>query len=139
MKRILIIEDELLLAMDMERVLQDAGYDVVGLAVDQREALAAADQAELAVVDLNLRDGLTGPQIAHILADRHGTKVIYVTANPSLIRDKAETAVGVLMKPFSDAALLAAVSYAEGRQLQPLPHQFKPFAEATLLEFRSQP
>lgn len=97
---ILIVEDEFLLAMDLERIVESAGFNVIGTAEDSRGALSLADKASLALVDLNLRDGLTGPQLAHELAGRHGVQIIYVTANPAQIGEVAPTAVGVLRKPF---------------------------------------
>lgn len=110
--KILIVEDEFLLALDLERVLADAGFNVIGMAADAKEALALGAQACLALVDLNLRDGLTGPHVAQELAHRHGIPIIYVTANPAQIGQPAPTAVGVVAKPFSDRAILAAVQYA---------------------------
>lgn len=113
---VLIVEDEIFVALDVERVLEEAGFTVVGLAADQAEAMCRADGAKLAFVDVNLRDGLTGPTIACALADRHGATVVYLTANPSQINPVASRAVGVLRKPFSEEALVAvANSIAEGR------------------------
>jgi CheY-like chemotaxis protein len=109
---VLIVEDEILTAMDIERVLETAGYNVVGLAADSREALSLAGKACLALIDLNLRDGLTGPSLARDLSERHGLPIIYVTANPSQIAEHAATAVGVVTKPFTDAAIIAAVELA---------------------------
>lgn len=109
---VLIIEDEIMVALDIERVLSDAGYKVVAIAADRDEALKAADKADLAFVDLNLRDGPTGPHIARDLADNYGTRVVYVTANPAQIEPRAKTAIGFVRKPFSDAAILAAAALA---------------------------
>ena len=114
MRSVLIVEDEIFVATDLERILQEAGFTVTAIAADRLEALAAADTAEIALVDINLRDGQTGPQIACDLSRDYGVKVIYVTANPSQIEPKADKAVGFVRKPFSDAAILAAVNYASG-------------------------
>ena len=113
-KSILIVEDEILVAMDLERILMDAGYTVAGIAADREEALAAAPVADLAFVDLNLRDGLTGPELARALADRHGTRVIYVTANPAQIDTPASLAIGIVRKPFSEHAIIAAAKLGVG-------------------------
>jgi CheY-like chemotaxis protein len=113
-KSILIVEDEILVAMDIERILVDAGYNVVAIAADRNEAVAAAPQAAMAFVDLNLRDGLTGPTVARCLADQYGIRVIYVTANPAQIDETAATAVGYIRKPFSEPAILAAANVALG-------------------------
>ncbi|PZN96765.1 MAG: response regulator [Alphaproteobacteria bacterium] len=108
---ILIVEDEIFVALDIERVLADAGYTVAAIAADRTEALAAAAHAELAFVDLNLRDGPTGPQLARDLA-RHGLKIIYVTANPAQIAPPADTAIGYIRKPFRDETILNAAAAA---------------------------
>ncbi len=112
MKSVLIVEDEIFVAMDIERILIDAGYDVVAIAADQQEALAAAGKAQLAFVDLNLRDGATGPGIARDLADHFGIRIVYVTANPAQIGEPARHAVGCIRKPFSEPAILAAAGLA---------------------------
>ena len=113
---VLIVEDEIFVALDVERVLQDAGFFIVGLAADRAEAMRAVHGAKLAFVDVNLRDGPTGPMIACGLSDDHGTTVIYLTANPAQIDPVATRALGVLRKPFSEASLVAvANAVAEGR------------------------
>ncbi len=106
----LIVEDEIFVALDLERILIDAGYDVVGIAADRESAIAAAPGCSFAFVDINLRDGPTGPEIARRMAADHGVKVVFVTANPSQIGD-AEC-LGYIRKPFSDAAILAAAALA---------------------------
>ncbi len=112
MKSVLIVEDEIFIAMEIERILEEAGYSVVAIAADQPGALAAGRNAEVAFVDLNLRDGPTGPQIARELATRYGVRVVYVTANPAQIGEPAPTAVGCIRKPFTPHAILAAAALA---------------------------
>ena len=73
---------------------------------------------DLALVDLNLRDGLTGPQIGRMLCDK-GTKVVFVTANPRLLGDGIAGAVGVITKPTDEDTLRQAVDYALGTVEQP--------------------
>ena len=80
--RILIVEDEMLVAMDLESILADSGFEPVGIAADLTTAEEYFDQSiDLALVDLNLRDGLTGPQIGKLLGAR-GVTVLFLTANP---------------------------------------------------------
>lgn len=111
--KILIVEDEVLVALEMESILQEAGYQVVGIAADLDGAIAFADRnIELALVDLNLRDGLTGPQIGARLANEFRVGVLFVTANPRLLGNGIAGTIGVLTKPTDPAALTAAVDYA---------------------------
>jgi CheY-like chemotaxis protein len=119
-KSVLIVEDEIFIAMEIERILQDAGYNVVAIAADQSEALSVAENAQVAFVDLNLRDGATGPDIARELACRFGVRIVYVTANPTQIGEPAPTAIGCIRKPFKAEAILAAAAAAtEGPEAAP--------------------
>jgi CheY-like chemotaxis protein len=110
----LIVEDEIFVALDLERILIDAGYHVAGIAADRPAALAAAPGCTMAFVDVNLRDGPTGPAIARHLSEEFGVKVVFVTANPGQI-DDPDGALGYVRKPFSEQAILAAAAVADGR------------------------
>ena len=112
--RILIVEDEMLVALDLEAILEDLGHEPVGIAPD----LATADRLsgtdiDLALVDLNLRDGLTGPEIGKRLCAR-GVKVLFITANPRLLGDGISGTIGVLTKPTDEEVVRAAVNYSLG-------------------------
>ncbi|WP_174292382.1 response regulator [Sphingomonas bacterium] len=113
----LIVEDEIFVALDLERILVEAGYHVAGIAADQVAARAAAPGCNMAFVDVNLRDGPTGPAIARFLSEDFGVKVVFVTANPGQIRDP-DGALGYVPKPFSEQAILAAAAVAAGRIAQ---------------------
>ena len=113
-KKALIVEDEIFVALDLERILLDAGYEVSAIAADANAALEAAGGCQFAFVDLNLRDGLTGPAIARQIADEHGIKVVFVTANPGQIGAGA-AGLAYVRKPFSEASILAAAALASGQ------------------------
>lgn len=128
--RILIVEDELLVALDLEASLEDLGYAPVGIAPDAQSALKLAElKPQLALVDLNLRDGLSGPDIGAALARDHGIRVLFMTANPRLLGDGIAGTVGVLTKPFDIRAVQVAVEYAMRRTIDP-PEQLKLFKKA---------
>lgn len=110
--KILIVEDEFLVALQLEDIVSDGGYAVVGTVPDRASVLDLEEAPDVALVDLNLRDGLTGPDIARHLAGQFGARVIYVTATPNQIDRPAETAVGFVQKPFSRQTILAAIAYA---------------------------
>lgn len=110
--KILIVEDEFLVALQLEDILEHGGHAVVGTVPDMASLAMLGEAPDVALVDLNLRDGLTGPAIARDLAVRFGARVIYVTANPKQIDAPAPTAVGVVQKPFTPSSILAAISYA---------------------------
>src|SRR5690349_12359357 len=103
--RILIVEDEMLVAMELESILQDLGHVPVGIAPDLQTAERLADEPlDLALVDLNLRDGLTGPEIGKRLGER-GASVLFITANPRLLGDGIAGTIGVLTKPTDEATV----------------------------------
>lgn len=110
--RVLIVEDEFLLALQLEDILADGGHAVVGTVPDCASLDRVQVAPDVALVDLNLRDGLTGPEIARRLSGRFGARVIYVTANPAQIDAPAPTAIGIVQKPFTREAILAAIAYA---------------------------
>jgi CheY-like chemotaxis protein len=101
-------------ALDLERILEDRGYDVVAIAADRDEALAHGALCDVAFVDINLRDGPTGPEIASTLAAQHGVKIVFVTANPAQIGSSASDAVCYVRKPFAEDAILAAAAMTRG-------------------------
>lgn len=110
---ILIVEDEILVALEMQYILEDHGYTVAGIAADLSSALALArENVDIALVDLNLRDGLTGPQIGALLAVNYNAAVLFVTANPRELGAGIAGTIGVLTKPTDQDALIAAVEFA---------------------------
>lgn len=132
-KKVLIVEDEIFVALEIEDIVQDAGFGVRAIAADRETALQAAQDCDIALVDLNLRDGFTGPEIGMELAERHGIRVIYVTANPAQIGSAAAAALGVITKPFRAQSIAAALHLAAADD--PLPDM----DIAGFIPFRSRP
>jgi CheY-like chemotaxis protein len=112
--RVMIVEDQAILAMELEMVLVDSGCDVVGCAMDRASAFAIAERErpELALIDINLLDGMTGPQIAHRLVEEFGCAVVFLTANPEHIPDGFAGALGAVSKPFDEQTIRAVVAFA---------------------------
>lgn len=112
--RVLIVEDQALLAMELELVLAEFGCEVVGCAMDKAGALAIAhrERPDLALIDLNLLDGMTGPQIAEQIVKEVGAAAVFLTANPEQIPDGFSGALGAVSKPFDEATILAVVAFA---------------------------
>lgn len=99
--------------MELELALAEAGHEVVGIATDASQALALAGEAkpDLAIVDINLRDGRTGLAIAQKMASSLGVTVLFATAEPDLIPEQFGGAFGVVVKPYTSLSLHAAVAY----------------------------
>ncbi|CDP50060.1 response regulator [Paradevosia shaoguanensis] len=114
-ERVLIVEDEILVAIDIESVLGEMGLAPVGIAADKTSALRLAERADVALVDINLRDGPTGPQIGRDLAER-GITVLFMTANPEQLGNGVPGTLGVLTKPVADAELRQAIRFAVSRR-----------------------
>lgn len=110
-KRILIVEDEVLVAVELESIIEDLGHESAGIAPDLDAAARHFEtRLDLALVDLNLRDGLTGPQIGKTLSTR-GVPVIFITANPALLGDGIAGTIGVITKPTDEPTVKAALDF----------------------------
>ena len=121
--RVLIVEDEILTALELECVLSERGYEVVGIAQDaaSARALAAECRIDLALVDVNLRDGRTGVGLGAELARDAGAKVIYLTAHPLPPHERPAGVVGLLTKPSDERSVVSALDYALNRHGNLLP------------------
>lgn len=111
-KRLLVIEDDPLVAFDNERTLKHGGYDVVAT-VDSGEAavaVIAAGQIDAIVLDLGLAGNMTGREVARLARDR-GIAVLLVTGQCPA--DAADIAVACLGKPHSASALVSALKAVE--------------------------
>jgi DNA-binding response OmpR family regulator len=121
--RILIIEDEALVAMELLFVLEDLGYEVVGTAADARTArnMVRETEVDLALVDIHMSDGPTGVELGRELGQEMGVTVVFMTANPGMVRNGVAGTIGVLSKPTDERAVQTAVDYAlRRRQGQPV-------------------
>jgi two-component system, response regulator PdtaR len=114
---VLIIEDDLLIASQIEATLTEAGFDVVGVATNGEEALelAAAHPPDLAITDLRLAGDGDGVDVALSLFRSHGIRCIFASAyTDDEAQQRAEPAAPLawLQKPYSMASLTAAVRRA---------------------------
>lgn len=119
--RILIIEDEAIVAMDLQDQVEQAGYEVLGVAHSGAAALELVDRETklaLALLDVRLQGEMDGVELGATLRDRLGAALVYITANadPALLRHIQENAPGtVLRKPLARGELLRAVEKALSR------------------------
>lgn len=113
--RILIIEDDLLVASQMEATLTEAGFDVIAIVTRGEEALelAATNNPDLAVIDIRLAGDRDGVDTALELFRLHGIRCIFASAYSSDhdARRRAGPAAPVawLQKPFTMASLADVV------------------------------
>lgn len=131
--RILVVEDEPLVAFDTEHFLGSEGFEIVGTfdtVADARAMIESGADIHLVLVDVNLSDG-SGVSVAQAAADR-GIKVVFVTGNcPG---EAKALAVGCLAKPYAQRDLLSAIGalekVMEGKTPKRLPSSFKLFVTA---------
>ena len=81
-RRILVVEDQRLIAADIENTLKKLGYVVVGNVSSGEDAISKSDQLrpELVLMDVRLRGDMDGIQAAAIIRDRYNVPVVYLTA-----------------------------------------------------------
>lgn len=116
--RLLIVEDEPFIGMNLMDLAEDLGFEVAGPAVSAQSALmVAADQPpDIAIIDVNLVDGPTGPVVASQLAKAFGTQVLILTANPELVADGVGGVSVVLTKPFNPSEVSEALENLQKRR-----------------------
>jgi DNA-binding NtrC family response regulator len=124
MAGVLIVEDDIFIALDLEHILTSADFAVNGIASDRKAAMAMADQCSVALVDINLEDGATGPGIGSDLATLNGMKVIFVTSHPALVGDAAKFATSIITKPFRGDTVIEAVRSAYAALETDMPDDF---------------
>lgn len=131
----MIVEDELLIALEAEMTLSDAGHDVVGTAAteDAAVAMAEAERPDVAVVDLRLAGGTSGARMAERIraADDpavSGIAVVFASGNldPATRASLAGLEpVAMLSKPYLPVQLIRAVARA-GATPAPAPGAVSP-------------
>jgi DNA-directed RNA polymerase specialized sigma24 family protein len=112
---VLIIEDEPIIALDLESIVQDLGHRIVGVARTRKEAVALIGEhrPSLILADIQLADGSSGLDAVNEILLSTDAAVIFITAYPErfLTGDRPEPAF-LLTKPFEPEAVKAAISQA---------------------------
>lgn len=115
--RLVVIEDEAVLRMDLQERLEGLGYEVVGAGSRATEALelAARLRPDLIFMDIRLKDGPDGIVAAEVIRERHGIPIVFLTAfadDETIRRAKDTEPFGYLHKPCHDRELRSAVEVA---------------------------
>ena len=116
--RVLIVEDEFLIAMELEMLLTDFGHEVVGTAATEAEALALAEdrRPEVATVDLRLQGGDRGDRLAFALREKHDIAAIMMSGNLDTETERKLQRchpLAFIGKPFSRERLRKVLEAAE--------------------------
>ena len=115
--RILVVEDEALVAEDLKEILRGFGYEVTGIAESGDEAITLAGETlpDLIFMDINLSGEMNGLTAAGEIRSRWGIPIIYVTAFASqAIIDRAKKSIpsGYIIKPFNEQQIQITVEIA---------------------------
>lgn len=115
--RILVVEDESLVARDIQNMLRSLGYEVTGVVASGEQALqkASADAPDLVLMDIVLKGEIDGITAAEKLWEEFGIPVIYLTAyadDTTFERAKMTKPFGYLLKPFEERELQTTIEMA---------------------------
>ena len=115
--KILIVEDEVIIAMDLRQRLERFGYQVVGIAATGEQALQICERAppDLVMMDIVLRGGLDGIETAVRINSRHDVPIVYLTAfgdEKTLMRARDTAPYGYLVKPYRPEEVRACIEVA---------------------------
>ena len=125
--KVLVVEDELLQAFDVMDSLEAGGHTPIGPAPDATAALyfAERNKPDFALVDITLRHGDKGYDVARELHDQFDVPVMFLTAQCDTARAHRDNALGCLHKPITAAGVLgsvdAAANLVEGKRPVELP------------------
>jgi len=114
---VLIVEDEWMVAWDLERSLKEMGYQVVGTVDSSHEALkvAAEKRPDVALMDIRINGDADGITTAAALVERFDVPVVYLTAytdDATLSRAARSQAYGYVVKPFTSREVKSAIEVA---------------------------
>lgn len=130
---ILVVEDELIIAMDIEMIIEDAGHRVLASCTSLKDlqALETGDAPDLALVDMHLAGGASGLDAAAQIRSRWPqVQIVFVTANAAKVPQDVDGLLGIIGKPFSAAGFTAALHHIEalmsGRPGGTIPSEFTP-------------
>lgn len=133
--KILVVEDEAVVARDIEQTLTRLGFEVVGTAQFANEAVAKVSETkpDLVLMDISLQGKRDGVDAAQIIAERSQTPVVFLTAHTdkaTVARAQGIAPAGYLVKPFNRDRLRDTINKALGIEES---EQSKPVGKASIL------
>lgn len=121
--RVLIVEDEAIILMQLQLLVEEAGHNVVGTAMSAREAIPLIDtrKPEVVLLDLQLQDGSSGFDVARAARRHDDVLTVFLTANFLKVSNQMEGAMAVIAKPFNDSTIECSMAYLEECAHRPPP------------------
>lgn len=113
--RVLLVEDESVVALDIAHQLESLGYTVIGPVDIGEEAVERGCDADLALMDIRLRGEMDGIEAARLVVERYRIPIIFISAysdRASVERAKESVPAGYILKPFQERELSIAIELA---------------------------
>jgi diguanylate cyclase (GGDEF)-like protein/PAS domain S-box-containing protein len=115
--RILVVEDESIVALDIQERLESLGYEVPATAASGEKAIekAGVHRPDLVLMDIQLQGRMDGVEAADLIRQQFGIPVVYLTANadhPTVQRAKVTEPFGYVIKPFEERELHTTIEVA---------------------------
>jgi len=115
--RILVVEDERIVALDVQRRLEAMGYEVLALVSSGEKAIqiAVEMQPDLILMDIKLKGAMDGIEAVRRILSARTVPIIYLTAfgdKRTLDQAEASSPIGILLKPFAEEELRTLVTVA---------------------------
>ena len=117
LRSVLIVEDEQIVALDLQQTLQGLGYEVFAIAATAEEAILRASERrpDLVLMDIRLKGNRDGVEVAELLRDRFSIPIVFLTAHAdagTVGRAKLVEPSGYLVKPVKVAELRSVIELA---------------------------
>jgi DNA-binding LytR/AlgR family response regulator len=115
--KVLIIEDELIIAEDLKEILEQAAYEVIGMTASWEETLQVLKKGlpDILLIDISIKGNVDGIQLANMIRERFNLPFIYITSyttKPVIERAKLTKPYGYIVKPYKEQDVLIAVDLA---------------------------
>lgn len=115
--KILVVEDQIIVAKDIAATLKLAGYEVIGIAVDAKTAIDYCEERkpDLVLMDIRLKGEMTGIDAANIIYPKYNIPIIYLTAHSdseTLNKAKVTEPFGYVLKPYDTRVLITNMEMA---------------------------
>ncbi len=115
--KILIAEDEKIIALDISNTLRRLGYGISGLASSGKEIFSILEESvpDLVMMDIMLDGDMTGIEVASIISEKYYVPVVFLTAltdEATLEKAKTANSYGYILKPYDDKSLHSAIEMA---------------------------
>lgn len=109
--RILVVEDEALIALVLVEILAEDGHEVLGPAATVEQALALCEEGppQLALLDITLQGGGSGLEVARVLFGRWGVRSIFASSQVCVARQARDVALGCIQKPYAVETVLRSI------------------------------